>query len=51
MQKVYMVWFINENGKNSLWGVYADESKAEEVARYVFEEFGFYAWCTDEQVL
>ena len=50
MQKVYIVWFTNENGKHAMWAIYADESKAAEAVRYVKEEFGYDTWCNEEEV-
>lgn len=51
MNKVYIVWFINENGKASIWGIYADEDRAAEMVANAEENFGYKAWYNDEWVL
>lgn len=49
--KVYIVWFVNEYGKDSIWGVYANEDAAAEVVVNAQENFGYKAWYNDEWVL
>lgn len=50
MQKVYIVWFVNENGRHAMWAVYASKEQAAEKVETLKQECGYKAWYNEERV-
>ena len=51
MQKVYIVWFVNENGRHAMWAVYASEEHAAEKVEMLKQDYNYKAWYNEERVL
>jgi hypothetical protein len=51
MQKVYIVWFVNENGRHAMWAVYANEEQAAEKVEMLKQDYNYKAWYNEERVL
>ena len=47
MLKVYIVWFVNENGRHAMWAIYASE----EPPRRCKQDYNYKAWYNEERVL